>query len=81
MVILVIVLISAVFLVPRFLTEITLTRSKELVVISIVAICFGIAYLNDEYTAPFCFGLRCPPRKERERAWPSRTALPCYPHS
>lgn len=45
MVILVIVLIAAIFLVPRFLTRVALTRSKELFIISIVAICFGIAWI------------------------------------
>lgn len=45
MVILVIVLAAAIFLVPRFLTRVALTRSKELFIISIVAICFGIAWL------------------------------------
>ncbi|MCZ0863407.1 cation:proton antiporter [Methanocorpusculum vombati] len=45
MVVLVIVLVAAIFLVPRFLTRVALTRSKELFIISIVAICFGIAWL------------------------------------
>ncbi len=45
MIVLVIVLIGAIFLVPRFLTRVALTRSKELFIISIVAICFGIAWL------------------------------------
>lgn len=45
MVILGIVLVAAIFLVPRFLTRVALTRSKELFIISIVAICFGIAWL------------------------------------
>lgn len=45
MVILGIVLGAAIFLVPRFLTRVALTRSKELFIISIVAICFGIAWL------------------------------------
>ncbi|HJK11174.1 MAG TPA: cation:proton antiporter, partial [Methanocorpusculum sp.] len=45
MVVLVIVLAAAIFLVPRFLTRIALTRSKELFIISIVVICFGIAWM------------------------------------
>jgi len=45
MIVLVIVLVAAIFLVPRFLTRVALTRSKELFIISIVAICFGIAWL------------------------------------
>ncbi|MDV0443025.1 cation:proton antiporter [Methanorbis rubei] len=45
MVILAIVLVGAIFLVPKFLTRVALTRSKELFIISIVAICFGIAWL------------------------------------
>jgi CPA2 family monovalent cation:H+ antiporter-2 len=45
MAVLVIVLTAAIFLVPRFLTRVALTRSKELFIISIVAICFGIAWL------------------------------------
>ena len=45
MVILGVVLVAAIFLVPRFLMRVALTRSKELFIISIVAICFGIAWL------------------------------------
>ncbi|HJJ99636.1 MAG TPA: cation:proton antiporter [Methanocorpusculum sp.] len=44
-VVLVAVLVAAIFLVPRFLTKVALTRSKELFIISVVAICFGISWL------------------------------------
>ncbi|MDO5846504.1 MAG: cation:proton antiporter, partial [Methanocorpusculum sp.] len=43
--ILVVILAAAVYLVPRFLRFIALTRSGELFVMAIVLICFGIAWL------------------------------------
>ncbi|MDR0439119.1 MAG: cation:proton antiporter [Methanocalculaceae archaeon] len=45
MAVLVVVLAAAIFLVPRFLTRVAITRSKELFIISIITICFGIAWL------------------------------------
>ncbi len=45
MVILGVILIAAIYLVPKFLQRIALTRSNELFIISIVTICLGIAWL------------------------------------
>lgn len=40
-----VILIAAIYLVPRFLQRVALTRSNELFIISIVTICLGIAWL------------------------------------
>ncbi|WP_304909874.1 cation:proton antiporter [Methanocorpusculum sp.] len=40
-----IILIAAIYLVPKFLQRVALTRSSELFIISIVTICLGIAWL------------------------------------
>ncbi|HJJ45259.1 MAG TPA: cation:proton antiporter [Methanocorpusculum sp.] len=45
LVILGIILVAAVYLVPKILRHVALTRSGELFVIAIVVICFGIAWL------------------------------------
>ena len=45
LVIMLIILVAAIYLVPKFLRHVALTRSGELFVISIVVICFGIAWL------------------------------------
>jgi len=40
-----VILLAAIFLVPKFLQRVALTRSSELFIISIVTICLGIAWL------------------------------------
>lgn len=45
LIIMVIILVAAIYLVPKFLRHVALTRSGELFIISIVVICFGIAWL------------------------------------
>ncbi len=45
LVIMVVVLLAAIYLVPKLLRHVALTRSGELFVISVVVICFGIAWL------------------------------------
>ena len=45
MVMLGVILIAAIYLVPKFLQRVALTRSSELFIISIVTICLGIAWL------------------------------------
>ncbi len=40
-----VILVAAIYLVPKFLQRIALTRSSELFIISIVTICLGIAWL------------------------------------
>lgn len=45
MVILIAILIAAVYLVPKFLQRVALTRSSELFIMAIVLICFGIAWI------------------------------------
>ncbi|HJJ48857.1 MAG TPA: cation:proton antiporter [Methanocorpusculum sp.] len=45
MVILVLILLAAVFIVPKILRRVALTRSREIFIISVIAICFGIAWL------------------------------------
>jgi len=43
--ILAVILVAAIYLVPKFLQRVALTRSSELFIISIVTICLGIAWL------------------------------------
>ena len=43
--IMMVILVAAIYLVPKLLRHVALTRSGELFVISIVVICFGIAWL------------------------------------
>ncbi|MDO5844411.1 MAG: cation:proton antiporter [Methanocorpusculum sp.] len=45
MIIMVLILVGAIYLVPKFLKRVAMTRSSELFIISIVVICFGIAWL------------------------------------
>lgn len=45
MIIVVLILLAAVYIVPRFLKRIVMTRNSELFVISIVIICFGTAWI------------------------------------
>lgn len=40
-----VILVAAIYLVPKFLQRVALTRSNELFIISIVTICLGIAWL------------------------------------
>ncbi len=42
---LVVILAAAIYLVPKFLQRVALTRSSELFIIAIVVICFGIAWI------------------------------------
>ena len=43
--IMMVILVAAIYLVPKLLRHVALTRSSELFIISIVVICFGIAWL------------------------------------
>ncbi|HJJ55555.1 MAG TPA: cation:proton antiporter, partial [Methanocorpusculum sp.] len=45
LIILLVILAASIYLVPRFLTKIAMTRNKDLFIISIVVICFGIAWI------------------------------------
>ncbi|HJJ29333.1 MAG TPA: cation:proton antiporter [Methanocorpusculum sp.] len=45
MIILVLILLGAIFIVPKLLKKVALTRSRELFIIAIIIICFGIAWL------------------------------------
>jgi CPA2 family monovalent cation:H+ antiporter-2 len=42
---LVVILAAAIYLVPKFLQRVALTRSSELFIIAVVVICFGIAWI------------------------------------
>jgi CPA2 family monovalent cation:H+ antiporter-2 len=54
--IIVIVLFSARWLVPAILHQIVRTRSRELFVITVLIICFGIAFLTSEFGLPLALG-------------------------
>jgi CPA2 family monovalent cation:H+ antiporter-2 len=54
--IIVIVLFSARWLVPNILHQIVRTRSRELFVISILIICFGIAFITSEFGLSLALG-------------------------
>jgi CPA2 family monovalent cation:H+ antiporter-2 len=54
--IIVIVLISARWLVPNILHQIVHTRSRELFVITILIICFGIAFITSEFGLSLALG-------------------------